>query len=227
MDELEATAEASPIGAGRTARSRAGHVYDQLHDWIRSGRLPPGTRVREEEIARTLAVSRTPVREALSRLQTRGLVEQSNGGLSVVELTRPQTMELYAMRGVLEGAAARFAAENASPSDVATINHAAQQFARHSGDASGFAKVNMTFHEAIYEAAHNRYLMRMLADLNDSLTLLPGTTFAVPRRSELALGEHELIRRAIEARDADAAERAARDHIRNAMQARLELMFSM
>ncbi len=224
MGEPDNVADA--LGGRGLARSRAGQVYDQLHEWIRSGRLPPGTRVREEEIARTLAVSRTPVREALSRLQTRGLVEQSNGGLSVVALTRPQIMELYAMRGVLEGAAARFAAENASPSDVATLQHVSMQFARFAGEPAGFAKVNMIFHEAIYEAAHNRYLMRMLADLNDSLTLLPSTTFAVPGRSEVAIGEHERIQKAIEAKDADGAERAARDHIRNALQARLELMFS-
>jgi DNA-binding GntR family transcriptional regulator len=207
--------------------SRASQVYDQLHNWIRSGRLAPGTRVREEEIARTLAVSRTPVREALSRLQTRGLLEQSNGGLSVVALTRPQIIELYAMRSMLEGAAARFAAENASSLDVAAISHAASQFQRYAGDAVGFAKVNMTFHEAIYDAAHNRYLMRMLADLIDSLALLPSTTFAVDGRQQAALIEHENIRRAIESRDADAAEGAARDHIHNAMQARLELMFAV
>ncbi|HEY4201317.1 MAG TPA: GntR family transcriptional regulator [Devosiaceae bacterium] len=227
MDEVEdLKADSSEAGKRGSSRSRATHVYDQLRDWIREGRLAPGTRVREEDLARSLDVSRTPVREALSRLQARGLVEMSGGGLSVVELTRPQIMELYAVRAVLEGSAARFAAENASASDIATLQHVASQFDRFTGDAKGFARVNAAFHQAIYEAAHNRYQMRMLEDLNDSLSLLPSTTFMVAGRSQAAMLEHRGILTAIENKDMDGAEQAARRHIRNALQARLELLFA-
>ena len=193
---------------------------------IRDGQLRPGMRIREEDIANMMEVSRTPVREALSRLLSRGLVELSGSGLSIVELSRPQIMELYAMRGILEGAAARFAAENASSSDLEALRHTHQLFVQYDGDADGYARANTAFHTAISEAAHNRYQTRMLLDLTDSLALLSNTTFAVPGRAEGAREEHARILRAIEKHDPDAAEKAARDHIRKALTARLTLLFA-
>ncbi len=210
----------------RPDRSLATQVYQQLRQLIHDGTISSGARIREEEIARTMGVSRTPVREALSRLQSRGLLTTINGGLSVVELDRPLTMELYAMRAVLKGAAARFAAENASASDVATLRHIENQFDHFEGDAEGVAKVNAAFHLAISEAAHNRYHARMLEELNDYLALLTSTTFAVPGRAVMARKEHLAILTAIEKKDPDAAEAAAREHIGQALQARLQLMFN-
>lgn len=212
---------------GRSAGSRGNQVYNVLINRIRSGDLEPGTRMREEDVANLLGVSRTPVREALNRLQARGLIENAIGGLAIVELSRPQTMELYAMRANLEGAAARFAAENASPVEIASLKHICGLFSNYKGDASDFARVNKTFHEAIYEAAHNRYLIKMLEDLNDSLALLRDTTFSVSGRAEAAKIEHTKIFAAIEKGEADQAEQAARLHIENARNARLELLFAI
>src|SRR5258708_27556643 len=96
-------------------RSRADFVYESLRDAIWDGRIARGERVREEEIARNLGVSRTPVREALQRLQQRGLLVVGAGrGLVVAELSHDQVIELYAMREVLDGSAARFAAQRAA-----------------------------------------------------------------------------------------------------------------
>lgn len=181
--------------------------------------------MREDEIAVLLGVSRTPVREALARLQARGLVESARGGWTIVELSRSQVMELYAMRGMLEGAAARFAAENASASDIAGLRHVSGLFSKCQGNAAEIARVNILFHEAIYEAAHNSYLIRMLQDLNDSLALLSTTTFSVAGRAAAAEAEHGLVLAAIEARSPDTAEQAARAHIHNALEARLTLLF--
>lgn len=218
---------ADPETRGRGARSRGSHVYDTLVERIRSGRLPPGTRLREEDLAAGLSVSRTPVREALARLQARGLVENTSGGLAIVALARPRIVELYAMRGMLEGAAARFAAQNASVGDLAGLRHVSELFAGAGDeDAGGLARLNIAFHEAIYEAAHNRYLTRMLADLNDSLALLPSTTFSVKGRPEAARAEHDRIFAAITARDTDAAEALARTHMERALEARLTLLFA-
>ncbi len=222
----EPTASGADLPSARAGRSRAVHVYDQLREMIHSRRIAPGTRVLEEDIARTMGVSRTPVREALSRLQARGLLTTMHGGLAVVELSRPQINELYAMRAVLEGSAARFAAENASASDLATLRHVAGLFERFEGDPDGFARVNTAFHDAMCEAAHNRYQVRMLGELNDYLSLLPSTTFAVTGRVPLAILEHARILDAIIARDPDAAEAAAREHINKALDARLALMFA-
>ncbi len=173
-----------------------------------------------------LAVSRTPVREAFARLQERGLLETSSGGMAVAKLGRPQVMELYAVRARLEGAAASFAAENASAAEVASLRHAAALFDSQQKTALEAARANTMFHEAVYEAAHNSYLMRMLEDLNDSLALLPDTTFSVPGRKEAARAEHRAIIEAIENRDPSLAEAAARSHIANALDGRLKMLFS-
>src|ERR1041384_4392839 len=100
-------------------RSRADFVYESLRDAIWDGRIARGERVREEEIARNLGVSRTPVREALQRLQQRGLLVFGAGrGLTVASLRRHRVVELYAMRRILEGSAARFAAQHATADEI-------------------------------------------------------------------------------------------------------------
>ncbi len=202
-------------------------VYRSLVDRLRAGTLAPGSRLREEDIAAELGVSRTPVREALTRFQVRGLAGASSYGLTVTELDRRQVRELYAMRAVLEGAAARFAAENASAADLVAIRHAAEIFEEEAHDAASLARANAAFHESIYQTARNDYLMRMLEDLNDSLALLPRTTFQIPGRSEEAKREHAAILDAIERRDADAAEQAMRNHMHKALAGRLKLQFSL
>lgn len=211
--------------AGDTGLSRAQGVYNELRAGIREGRYRPGERIREETIARSLGVSRTPVREALSRLATHGLLELAAGGLVVASLSRPQVMELYAMREILEGSAARFAAQHAAPAELVTLKRLSRAFEERHGDPAALARRNRDFHAAIYEAAHNRYLMRMLDDLNDALALLPNTTFAIPGRSEMAVREHDAVVEAIERRDPEAAEALAREHIRQAQQARIRLLF--
>jgi DNA-binding GntR family transcriptional regulator len=211
-----------------SATSRSEQVYEALRRRIRSGELMAGMRVREEELAASLGVSRTPVREALGRLQIRGMVESAGGGLAVTVLSRSQVMEVYAMREILEGAAARFAAdENATAADITALRHVHAQFVDFKGDPVGFARLNIAFHDAIYEAARNRYQKRMLDDLNDALALLPDTTFAVKSRSRSAAEEHGVILDAIAARDPDAAEKAARMHIARALETRLLLIYSV
>ncbi|MCC5857484.1 MAG: GntR family transcriptional regulator [Ectothiorhodospiraceae bacterium] len=212
------------MSSGSRKTSRAQWVYDALRAAIGEGRFRSGERILEEEVARSLGVSRTPVRAALSRLQSQGLLELAPGGLVVARLSRPQVLELYAMREILEGSAARFAAQHASPSEIASLYTLADAFSRSMGDPDRLARINREFHGAIYEAAHNRYLLRTLSELQDALTLLPGTTFTVNGRPEASVMEHGSIVAAIEGRDPDAAERAARHHIRKAQEARLEMM---
>src|SRR5262249_3686180 len=113
--------------AART-RSRADFVYESLRDAISDGRISGGGRGREEEVARNLGVSGTPVREALQRLQQRGLLVLGPGrGLMVAQLGREEVVELYAMREILEGSAARFAAMHATKEEVATLHELQEQ----------------------------------------------------------------------------------------------------
>jgi len=205
--------------------SRGEFVYRALCDAIKDGRLKQGARVREEDVARSLGVSRTPVREALFRLQTRGLLELAPGrGLVVVAISRQQLVELYEMRELLEGGAARMAAQHASATEVETLRYLLQEFQR-AGDAPArLAAINRQFHSAIYDAAHSRYLIGAMSDLTDALALLQNTTFSVPGRPKAALKEHRAIVAAIAAKDPIEAERAAREHIRAAQQTRTSMI---
>ena len=222
MSDTEVTA-LPPLATGR---SRAEFVYLTLRDQIKNGQYVRGERIREEEVARSLGVSRTPVREALARLQARGMLEAASGGLVIVELNRSQIVELYDMREVLEGSAARFAAQHASASDIAALNRINEAFANALGDPKRQAKINREFHETINEAAHNSYLIRMLQELHDSLAVLPSTTFTVKGRGESAITEHKLIIDAIGRNDPDSAEAHARQHIRHAQMARIDMLFA-
>src|SRR5262245_42026693 len=204
-------------------RSRADFVFESLRDAISDGRIPGGARIREEEMARNLGVSRTPVREALQRLHQRGLLVFGAGrGLVVAELSQHQVLQLYAMREILEGSAARFAAQHANATDVTILYRLQKELAEAKPDALLLVTLNRRFHQAIYEAAHNQYLMQTLNMLHDSLALLHNATFRVPSRRSESDEEHRRIVAAIEKRDPAAAEEAAREHIRQAQRTRFE-----
>jgi DNA-binding GntR family transcriptional regulator len=202
--------------------SRADFVFESLRDAIWDGRIGRGVRLREEEIARNMGVSRTPVREALQRLQQRGLLVVGAGrGLVVAELRHDQVVELYAMREVLEGSAARFAAQRATEAEIAHLSRLQRELRHINKDAMKLVMLNRQFHQVIYHAAHNQYLMQTLDLLLDSFALLNHTTFRMPKRRE-SDEEHQKIVEAIEKRDPDQAEQAARAHIRNAQRMRFE-----
>jgi DNA-binding GntR family transcriptional regulator len=207
--------------------SRAEYAYKMLLDAIRDQTLKPGERVREDEVSRMLGISRTPVRQALHKLQTRGLLRQAPGrGLLVSELDRQQVVELYAMRELLEGAAARLAAQHAGPSDISAMRRVLQEFRKAAPEARSLARINRLFHATIHEAAHNRYLSQSLDDFSDTLALLRGTTFTLKGRWKGELAENVELVDAIERRDAEAAEAAARQNMRSALDARLRMLFA-
>ena len=194
-----------------------------MRDDIRGGRLQPGDRLRETEIAERMGVSRTPVREALKRLESDGLVTFGQPrGLTVTELSHGQILELYAMREVLEGAAARFAAERASPLEVASLK---QILAQHKGvtSADEVAAANHRLHDGIVAAAHNLYLQRVMNVLSDALALLGTTTYSVPGRIASGWTENAQIVDCIARGDPAAAEKAAQSHIRAAGAVRISM----
>ena len=206
-------------------KSRGEFVYASLRDAIWEGRFAPNERIPEEEIARTLGVSRTPVREALRRLQERGLLTVGAGrSLVVAELSKAQVFELYAMREILEGSAARFAAQHANEAEIDILHRLLGELYKHRDDPRALVSLNRRFHGAICEAAHNRYLIQTLDGMHDSLALLHSNTFRVPYRRAQSDAEHRRIVRAIERRDPDEAEKAARDHVRQAQRTRFAML---
>src|SRR5262245_18767889 len=158
-------------------QSRSEFVFAALRDAIWEGRFRRGERIPEEEIARSLGVSRTPVREALRRLQERGLVVVGAGrSLVVAELSKQQVFELYAMRELLEGSAARFAAQHAHEAEIGMLHRLLDEFDKHRGNPRMLISLNRRFHRAVCEAAHNRYLSQTVDGMHDALALLHSNT---------------------------------------------------
>ncbi|RXG90978.1 GntR family transcriptional regulator [Bradyrhizobium zhanjiangense] len=200
-------------------------VFRSLCEALQAGSYRAGDRLREEEVAQRLKVSRTPVREALGRLAARGFVEPAGGrGLIVRSLDISEVLELYAMREIMEGAAARLAAAHASATEIDALRDIEQAFVEVESDAAEMARLNRAFHEAICRAARNRYLDNASRELQDWIALLGPTTFTVVGRPLTSHGEHRAIIDAIAARDGDRAEQLARAHIREALRCRLKLL---
>jgi DNA-binding GntR family transcriptional regulator len=200
-------------------------VFRSLCQALRAGFYRPGDRLREEEVAQRLKVSRTPVREALGRLMAKGFVEPSGGrGLIVRSLDTAEILELYAMREILEGAAARLAAQHASQPEIDALVDLEEAFEAHADDSVEMARFNRAFHETIFRAARNRYLDSALQELQDGIALLGTTTFSISGRPSTAAEEHRALIAAIAARDADQAEKLARSHIQEALRSRLKLL---
>ncbi|MEK9671768.1 MAG: GntR family transcriptional regulator [Rhodospirillaceae bacterium] len=208
--------------------SRGEFVHARLRDAIQSGRYSPGKRIREAEVAEWLGVSRTPVREAVRRLQADGiLVFEPWRGVIVAELDHQEVVELYAMRRVLEGGAARLAAQHASVPELAHMEECMEKASPASNNPEQMADANRRFHDALFQAAHNRYLLKSAAALRDALSLLKGTTYAFPDRAQAAHEEHQALMEAIKEREPEKAERLARRHIGRAEKARLRLLADM
>lgn len=198
--------------------------YSRLLEAIDNGSYRPGSRLIETELADRLAVSRTPVRQALSRLEAEGIAARDErGGLVVATLDHNQLGELYEVREMAEGLAAKLAARHASPAEIDILAELVEADRNRLAEAGALARSNKVFHQQLHRASHNRYLIRTLAAMRRSLALLSGTTLASPGRGAASIDEHATIVAAIAARDEDAAEAAARLHIVNALRTRLRI----
>ena len=210
---------------GASKASRGDLAYEQLFESIESGSLMPGTRLREIELSEWVGASRTPIREALGRLESEGLITRDpSRGMIVAELDHGMVAELYDMREVLEGTAAGLAARHASDAEIDTLREIIQRDREIGADPTRLARNNRLFHEAMFRCAHNRFLMRFVNSLRQSMVLLGRTTLGIAGRPETARAEHDAIVAAIARRDIEAATAAARAHIRAAYRARLGLM---
>ncbi len=199
-------------------------AYRQLLDELREGALLPGDRLRETELAERLGVSRTPVREAIRQLEADGLVAHiPRLGASVRQLDYPEVMELYEMRAVLEGTAARLAARAASDIEIEELFAMNLELDRLGSTAEAFI-LNRQFHGALLDAAKNRFLTRSMVSLQKALMILGPTTLTDPTRAEKAVDEHYGVLEAIKARDGSGAEAAMRTHIEMAQRVRVRAL---
>lgn len=199
-------------------------AYTLILEAIEAGVYKPGDRLVESELAERLGVSRTPVREALQRLETQSMLVRDGRSLMVASLDHNQLAELYAVRTELEGLAARLAARHATDEEIRVLRSMVQD--DHSllgGDPRLLSRANKRFHRQIHLASHNRFLVQQLDLLHRSMALMATTSLAAEGRDEAAMAEHEQIVGAIEARDGEAAYQALRSHISKAFETRLRV----
>lgn len=198
-------------------------AYELILEAIDTGLYKPGARLVESELADRFGFSRTPIREALQRLETQSLLTRDGRSLIVASLDHSQLHELYVVRGALEGLAARLAARHASPEEMSVLRDMLDADRALVGDPEAMSRANRRFHKQIHLASHNRFLVQQLDLVHRSMALLASTSLAAEGRTLDTLEEHENIVRAIEAGDGDASDEALRDHISKAYIIRLRL----
>jgi DNA-binding GntR family transcriptional regulator len=209
------------IPKGRTVQKDA---YTLILEAIDAGVYKPGDRLVESELAERFGVSRTPVREALQRLETQSMLSRDGRSLIVASLNHNQLAELYAVRTELEGLAARLAARHATEEELRVLRSMVEDDkALLGGDPRSLSRANKRFHKQIHLASHNRFLVQQLDLVHRSMALMATTSFAAEGRDAIGLAEHEDIVAAIEARDGDAAYNTLCSHISKAFETRLRI----
>ncbi len=199
-------------------------AYTLILEAIEAGTYKPGDRLVESELAERLGVSRTPVREALQRLETQAMLTRDGRSLIVATLDHNQLAELYAVRSELEGLAARLAARHATEEELRVLKSmVAEDRGLLGGDPRALSRANKRFHRQIHLASHNRFLVQQLDLVHRSMALMANTSFAAEGRDEVALDEHEAIVAALEQQDGEAAYQALKAHISKAFETRLRV----
>lgn len=204
-------------------RMQQADAYTLILAAIDEGIYRPGDRLVESELAERFGVSRTPIREALQRLETQSLLSRDGRSLIVASLDHNQLAELYVVRAELEGLAARLAARHATVEEVRVLRDMVSADRRLVNDPAALSRANKRFHKQIHLASHNRFLVQQLDLVHRSMALLATTSLAAEGRGDEALDEHSAIVEAVAQGDGDAAAAALKEHISHAFETRLKL----
>jgi DNA-binding GntR family transcriptional regulator len=207
---------AKRVVPGANGRGQLEYAYQRLKDAIMSGVYMPRQRLIEAEVTRALGVSRATLRSALIRLHQEGLVEiEANRGAWVRAFSLAEAVEILLVREVLEGLAAVLAAEKATLKEIRALHGvvAEMEAALAVDDVRRYATLNHQFHKIILETARNEIIQRFLGSLQYPLIRYQFGSILVPGRKDASLAEHREIVAALERRDAEAAEQAARRHV--------------
>lgn len=197
-------------------------AYSLILEAIDVGIYRPGDRLVENELADRFGVSRTPIREALQRLETQSLLARDGRSLIVASLSHDQIAELYTVRAELEALAARLAAQHAAKEEIKVLAEMVEADRALLGDPQALSRANRRFHTQIHLASHNRYLVQQLDLVHRSMALMATTSLAAEGRGAVALEEHRAIVAAIGARDGDRAAEVLRSHLSVAFEVRLK-----
>ncbi len=200
--------------------------YERIKQAILAGELAPGQPLTESALAAWCGVSRTPIRESLTRLQEDGLIERTSRGLVVREISPEEVLDIYDTRVVLESSAARFAADRRTTRDILEMKHILEMTAEIDPDdldAMQRYETNAAFHRVVWRASHNASLIDLLERLNVHLGRHSATTLSYPGRWADATREHALIVEAIVNHDGPEAARLSAQHFNEARDIRLRL----
>ncbi len=197
----------------RTASSTAAEMIRQA---IVDGRLAPGQRLTEERLARELGISRTPVREALKVLQSEGLVDAAPNRSATVRAYEPGDLEdIYQLRALLEGYAARRAAGRLSEEKLLALRASCERFEAMSpaDDLREVVRENFVFHNTILEAAGSTRLSGMVRQVVELPLVYKSYVWYSPEQARISQHYHRQITRALERRDAERAELVMKEHV--------------
>jgi DNA-binding GntR family transcriptional regulator len=210
------------------AGTAAEMAYVVLREAILSNVLTPGARLRADELAKELKVSKTPVREALRKLEAEDLIVSMGNALTVKVLTERQLLEIYYTREALEGMAARLAAENAGLLDLNSLRAILHDIetAHARSNISELRRFTGEFQLAAFKASHNDYLYGLLSSIQEKIRNYRTTTTTLPGRDAEIVAFCQSLLQAIENRNPDGAEQVARANRRRTLELRLKLMRS-
>lgn len=222
---------ADPIRAEKSISyvTKSGFAEQAIREAILAGRLGPDQPVRQDELARSLGMSATPVREAIRRLEAEGLLRhEPHKGVTVAVPSPTDVVELYWIRSGLESVTVWLAMSRGTPASLAALADRLQRVQRQvaaavaSGDLRRVPRLNRDFHFAIYEAANSPRLLEMIRRYWGQIPHY--YLWMIPGRAEHNIALHEPIIDAIRRRDADAAEAMMRRHIRHGAETLLETL---
>jgi DNA-binding GntR family transcriptional regulator len=197
-------------------KSLGEHVFDSLKQAIIEGKFSAGEWLVESHIAETLGISRTPVREAIHKLEREGFVEQQpRGGFTVLGLNRADIEETFGIRSVLEGYAARLAAIKHRKGELAPLNKKIDEFQKclDSKQLDDLTEINTEFHDLLYALSKSPKLIHMINVLREQIYRYRLMILKEIKMARMSNEDHKLMLTYIRKRDADGVEKLVRDHI--------------
>lgn len=199
--------------------SLRGRVFIQLENDILNGKYQPGESLIEMKLSEELGVSRTPIREAIRQLELEGLVQTvPNKGATVKGISAQDIEDIYTIRMMIEGLAAKWAAEKITKPELDELKEALdfEEFYTYRNDIEHLLKFDSKFHDIIFKASKSKPLMHTLSTFHHYVQRARNASFGSPGRALEVLAEHKAIYQAITARDAEMAEKLTTEHVRNA-----------
>jgi DNA-binding GntR family transcriptional regulator len=207
LGSLSAIPERKPLGH---------YVFENLKQAIVRGDFSPGNRLVESHIAEAMGISRTPVREAIHKLEREGLIKKlPQGGFYVLNLTREEIEETFGIRGVLESYAARLAAIKHQKEELAPLEEKIEEFQYflNHGEMEALLKINTEFHSLLYAMSRSPKLIKMINDLQDQIYRFRRIILRIETMAKTSNEDHRQMLRAMKKRDADRVETLVRQHI--------------